>query len=110
MVRGGPRGEVLVPAVRSVILEFAPRDGRLVVDAEALGLDEIRPRRRRGRRSSKAGVAAGDGATEDRGGRPGATDLPEAGPGATDLPEATGRDGGADAPASADDLDRGAAG
>ncbi len=57
VVRGGPRGELLVPAVRAVIREFAPRDGRLVVDADALGLDEIAPRRPRGRRSSRAARA-----------------------------------------------------
>ncbi len=54
VVRGGPRGELLVPAVRAVIRELAPREGRLVVDADALGLDEIAPRRPRGRRSSRA--------------------------------------------------------
>ena len=124
VVRGGPRGELLVPAVRSVILEFAPRDGRLVVDAEALGLDEIQPRRRRGRRSSKAGMTGDDGATEPReadtteppqagpnttylpGAGPGATDVPEARAGPTDLPQAT----GAGASVSMRDLDRGGAG
>jgi 16S rRNA processing protein RimM len=106
VVRGGPRGELLVPAVRSVVLEFAPREGRLVVDAEALGLDEIRPRRRRGRRSSKAGGAAGDGAAEPR--EADTTELPEAGPGATDLPDGT--LGGADAFGPGTDLDRDAAG
>ncbi|MGC8633940.1 MAG: ribosome maturation factor RimM [Candidatus Limnocylindrales bacterium] len=72
VVRGGPRGEVLVPAVRSVIREFAPRRGRLVVDAEALGLEDLRPRRRRGRRASKAGpiVAAGEDAGEPVSGEP----------------------------------------
>ena len=81
VVRGGPRGELLIPAVRSVILEFAPRRGRLVVDAEALGLDEVRPRRRRGRRSSKAGVpAAGDlAADEPVVGEPAAEDNPDPG-------------------------------
>ena len=53
VVRGGARGEVLVPAVRDVVVEFAPRDGRLVVDAEALDLAPVRPRRPRGRRSSR---------------------------------------------------------
>jgi 16S rRNA processing protein RimM len=38
VVRGGARGEVLVPAVRSVVVELAPSEGRLVVDADALGL------------------------------------------------------------------------
>jgi 16S rRNA processing protein RimM len=38
VVSGGPRGEVLVPAVRSVVVELAPGEGRLVVDAAALGL------------------------------------------------------------------------
>jgi 16S rRNA processing protein RimM len=38
VVSGGPRGEVLVPAVKSVVVELAPEQGRLVVDAVALGL------------------------------------------------------------------------
>jgi 16S rRNA processing protein RimM len=38
VVTGGPRGEVLVPAVRSVVTELAPTEGRLVVDARALDL------------------------------------------------------------------------
>lgn len=53
VVRGGPLGELLVPAVSTVVREFAPRKGRIVVDTDALGLEEERPRRRRGRRSSK---------------------------------------------------------
>jgi 16S rRNA processing protein RimM len=36
----GPRGEILVPAVQSVVLELSPTDGRLVVDPVALGLEE----------------------------------------------------------------------
>jgi 16S rRNA processing protein RimM len=60
VVRGGPRGEVLVPAVQAVIRELAPRDGRIVVDAEALGLDEGPPARKpRGRRTTRALKAAG---------------------------------------------------
>jgi 16S rRNA processing protein RimM len=39
LVRGA-RGELLVPAVRSVVMELAPADRRIVVDAVALGLDE----------------------------------------------------------------------
>ena len=57
-VRGGSRGEVLVPAVESVVRTFEPRDGRIVVDREALALDDEQPRRPRGRRSSKAARAA----------------------------------------------------
>lgn len=37
-VRGG-RGEVLVPAVASIVLELAPAEGRIVVDGDALGLE-----------------------------------------------------------------------
>lgn len=58
VVTGGPRGEVLVPLVRSVVIEFAPRDGRIVVDPGALDLAPLRPRRVRGRRSSKLGRPA----------------------------------------------------
>lgn len=50
---GTDLGEVLVPAVQDVIVDFAPQEGRLTVDADALGLEPPRPRRRRGRRSSK---------------------------------------------------------
>lgn len=38
VVRDGPRGELDVPAVRSVVRIFAPRRGEIVVDGEALGL------------------------------------------------------------------------
>jgi 16S rRNA processing protein RimM len=38
VVTGGPRGEVLVPAVKNVVVELVPGEGRLVVDAVALGL------------------------------------------------------------------------
>jgi len=58
VVRGGPRGEVLVPAVRGIVLDLDPRGAGLVVDAEALDLAPVRERRPRGRRSSKA--APGD--------------------------------------------------
>ena len=34
----GPRGEVLVPAVGSIVTELNPAQKRVVVDAEALGL------------------------------------------------------------------------
>jgi 16S rRNA processing protein RimM len=38
VVTGGPRGEVLVPAVRSVVSQLRPDAGYLVVDGRALGL------------------------------------------------------------------------
>ena len=38
-VANGPRGEMLIPAVASIVTELAPKDGRIVVDAVALGLD-----------------------------------------------------------------------
>jgi 16S rRNA processing protein RimM len=53
VVRGGPRGELYVPAVRGVVVEFAPREGRITVDAEALDLGAPRAPRPRGRRSSR---------------------------------------------------------
>jgi 16S rRNA processing protein RimM len=36
----GPRGEVLIPAVGAIVRELDPRARRIVVDAEALGLDD----------------------------------------------------------------------
>jgi 16S rRNA processing protein RimM len=39
VVTGGPRGEVLVPAVRGVVTELRPDAGYLVVDPRALGLE-----------------------------------------------------------------------
>lgn len=55
IVDGGAWGEVMVPAVTAVVREFAPADGRVVVDAESLALDEEPPARRpRGRRTSRA--------------------------------------------------------
>ncbi|MGH2407374.1 MAG: ribosome maturation factor RimM [Candidatus Limnocylindrales bacterium] len=53
VVEGGPRGELLVPMVATVVTEFAPQEGRVVVDSDALGLEEPNDRRPRGRRSSK---------------------------------------------------------
>jgi len=57
IVTGGHRGEVLVPVVSGIVIEFAPRQGRIVVDGEALGLQPERVRRPRGRRSSRAAAA-----------------------------------------------------
>jgi 16S rRNA processing protein RimM len=36
----GPGGEILVPAVKSVVRELSPAAGRMVVDGAALGLSE----------------------------------------------------------------------
>lgn len=36
----GPRGEVLVPAVTSIVRELVPAEKRLVVDGSALGLND----------------------------------------------------------------------
>lgn len=62
IVQGGAWGEVMVPAVSAVVREFAPADGRIVVDAETLALDEEppapRPRGRRTRRALKAAQGA----------------------------------------------------
>ena len=55
IVRGGERGEIMVPAVSAVIRELAPREGRIVVDREALGLDDEAPRPKvRGRLTTRA--------------------------------------------------------
>lgn len=55
VVRGGRRGEILVPTVRTVVRELAPREGRIVIDREALGLEaEPAVRRPRGRRTTRA--------------------------------------------------------
>lgn len=58
VVRGGARGEVLVPAVRGIVLELDPAGVGLLVDAEALDLAPARERRPRGRRSSKGAASA----------------------------------------------------
>ncbi len=47
VVRGGTLGEVLIPAVSSVVVELDVDAGRLVVDAVALDLPTKPPRRRR---------------------------------------------------------------
>ena len=64
VVRGGKHGEVLVPTVHGIVRELAPREGRIVVDREALGLDEeVAPRRPRGRRTTRALKAAAQAPT-----------------------------------------------
>lgn len=63
IVDGGAWGELMVPAVSAVVREFAPADGRIVVDAESLALDEEPPAPRpRGRRTSRALKQVRDGA------------------------------------------------
>ena len=47
VVRGGDRGEVLVPAVRDIVVGLDPRAGWLLVDPVALDLPQQPPRRRR---------------------------------------------------------------
>jgi 16S rRNA processing protein RimM len=54
VVTGGPRGELLVPAVGAVVRELAPDAGRIVVDADALGLPEAIPvKKLRGRLTTR---------------------------------------------------------
>lgn len=111
VIHGGPRGELLIPAVRSVIRDFAPRQGRLVVDAEALGLDDLRPARRRGRRSSKRRPLAGAGPEtgEPAPGGPAMMD-PPCGPSGQTNQAATGDDAAPSEPAPADNPRRRAPG
>jgi ribosomal 30S subunit maturation factor RimM len=58
VVRDGPLGELDVPNVSSVVREFAPRAGRIVVDVVALDPELPAARRPRGRRSRRAADAA----------------------------------------------------
>jgi 16S rRNA processing protein RimM len=62
VVRGGRRGEVLVPVVAAIIPEFAPRDGRIVVDPAALDLEDgAAERKPRGRRTRRAHAGSSPG-------------------------------------------------
>lgn len=82
LVDGGPFGEFDVPGVRDFVRIFAPRRGEIVVDVEALDLDERRrrgsqreaggdqpraPRRRPGsrRRTKPAGSTSAESASRD---------------------------------------------
>lgn len=49
VVRGGERGEVLIPAIADVVVELDPPGGKMVVDAAVLALDSTPPPRRRKR-------------------------------------------------------------
>jgi 16S rRNA processing protein RimM len=66
VVHGGPRGEILVPAVKSVVTELAPDEGHITVDAMALALPDQLPSRRRRERSLTTGE--GDSDMEEGGG------------------------------------------
>lgn len=60
VVRGGPSGEFDLPAVKGIVLEFAPDRGEIVVDEAALDLggapvDSRSPRERRPPRWSRHG-------------------------------------------------------
>ena len=69
----GPRGEILIPAVSSMMVEFAPAEGRIVVDGEALALDDTESRSKvRGRRTTRARR------DRERGIATGASDVPAA--------------------------------
>jgi 16S rRNA processing protein RimM len=61
-IAGGPLGSIDVPLVEAMVPEFRPREGRIVIDVEALDLPATplasRPRGRRTRRAL-AGRAAG---------------------------------------------------
>ncbi len=64
-VSGGPLGSMDVPLVGALVPEFRPREGRIVVDVEALDLSDAPPAPRpRGRRTRRA--LAGRGGTTPR--------------------------------------------
>jgi ribosomal 30S subunit maturation factor RimM len=95
IVRGGPVGEFDLPAVRTVIRDFAPERGEIVIDEAVLDLAgpavEQEPRRRRRHRFSRHGTAAPG--TKPPVGGPATPASPEPKP--TDLP----KPGGDEAPA-----------
>ena len=47
VVHGGPRGELLIPAVSNVVTQLSPEQGHAIVDPVALSLPVEPPRRRR---------------------------------------------------------------
>jgi 16S rRNA processing protein RimM len=68
VVKGGQLGELDIPNVAAVVREFAPRDGRIVVDVDALDLDpEPRGPAPRGRRTRRALAAKEPTGTGDGG-------------------------------------------
>ncbi len=65
VVRGGPLGELDIPNVAAIVREFAPREGRIAVDIEALDPEPLVPRRPRGRRTRRAAAAVAQGEPGD---------------------------------------------
>jgi 16S rRNA processing protein RimM len=99
VVQGGPRGELLVPAVQAVMSEWAPREGRIVVDREALALDdEAVPPRPRGRRTTRRlrATTSGEGEGADAAATQGSGDT-VTGAGSEDEDAAAGSEGAAGA-------------
>jgi 16S rRNA processing protein RimM len=81
VVRGGQAGEFDLPAVQGIVVEFAPREGRIVVDEAALDLGgpavDAAPQRdhkpHRWSRHGKGGAGASD-RSADRSAEPRADD------------------------------------
>jgi 16S rRNA processing protein RimM len=71
VVEGGTRGPFDLPAVRDFVVDFAPLEGRIVVDPDALDLPPAgrrrRPRGRRTVRAARAGRADVDDASTQQG-------------------------------------------
>ena len=66
VVREGPLGELDVPNVATIVRDFEPRAGRIVVDLEALDPERPAPAHPRGRRTTRA-AAAGTLASQGEG-------------------------------------------
>jgi 16S rRNA processing protein RimM len=54
VVRGGERGEVLIPAVKDIVVSLDPAAGSMTVDAQVLALDSTPLPRRRKKHAKKA--------------------------------------------------------
>lgn len=90
VVRGDHLGEIMVPGVRSVVVELDPAAGGMVVDPVALDLPDKPPRRRRRqevtRRARKAALAEKRARAREAAGLA-PTDTPDSNPSTS--PEAT---------------------
>lgn len=102
VVRGGPRGEVLVPAVAAMVTALEPTEGRMIIDVAALGLPpeppeppparpprpprQVRQTRRMRQKAAKAQSATDSVATAEPGKEGVATGEPAAADRATDDP------------------------